>query len=744
MATNIKKFKILIFFSICLGLSLSQAYSISGTVLDYQSNKPIVNVNIFIENTVLGTVTDENGLFLLYLNDQKETNIILNIKMIGYEQQILNLELLEKNNNLGEIYLKHKSLELESIHIHSHKKKSQQISDISLSGQKLNDNLTANIATTLSNQPNIGVNSFGAVISKPVLRGYSGDRFLLTKDGNKTGDLSQSSIDHVITLDMSEVNKIEVIRGPKSLVFGSNAIGGVINTTIAGNPKLRVNKIFSKFLFGGESFNKGAYSNMMIFFPLKNNQINILFSNRKTDSQTSPKGKLENTYSNISNYKLGYTKYNQKSYVNFIFENHDMEYGVPPYGDGHENGIDITLEKKTFQANYHQDISFFKFDQFDFKYNLIDYGHKEFEKLYGLGVALNKRTNTIKLEFHSLNTVLGSELDYRQFSSGGYHLTPHTNELTLSLYGFNEIEFSSFSLLSSLRLSSLSIKPNEYNYNNLDNELVKDKSFNYFSSSIGFKKIINKFEINSWIMNTMRAPRVEELYSDGPHLGTYSYEIGEPNLKLEKIYGIESSILYDFNPLSISLTTFYNHSPYYHQMNKIGNCEQEYILNQTHPCYDADFIAWGSGPINWLYKYQTKGVKSLVKGLEFNLNYHYQNFKIRYDFSLVRGTDLTNRIPLSYINPDKQILTLEYQKELMHYKLRLSKMHSQNKLGEFESYTPSSFLVDLILSYRRDNHNMTIQVNNILNEEYYNHLSKIKSIMPEAGRNVTIAYKIFF
>ena len=82
-----------------------------------------MNVNIFIENTVLGTVTDENGLFLLYLNDQKETNIILNIKMIGYEQQILNLELLEKNNNLGEIYLKHKSLELESIHIHSHKKK---------------------------------------------------------------------------------------------------------------------------------------------------------------------------------------------------------------------------------------------------------------------------------------------------------------------------------------------------------------------------------------------------------------------------------------------------------------------------------------------------------------------------------------------------------------------------------------------------------------------------------------------
>ena len=87
----------------------------------------------------------------------------------------------------------------------------------------IRDSLKGNIATTLTNYPNIGINSFGTVVSKPSLRGFSGDRFLLTNDGNETGDLSQSSIDHVITLDMSEVNQIEIIRGPKSLVFGMNA-----------------------------------------------------------------------------------------------------------------------------------------------------------------------------------------------------------------------------------------------------------------------------------------------------------------------------------------------------------------------------------------------------------------------------------------------------------------------------------------------------------------------------------------
>ena len=89
-------------------------------------------------------------------------------------------------------------------------------------------------------------------------------------------------------------------------------------------------------------------------------------------------------------------------------------------------------------------------------------------------------------------------------------------------------------------------------------------------------------------------------------------------------------------------------------------------------------------------------------------------------------------------------MVLAYQEGFMDYKFRFSKIHAQNRLGEFESDTPSSFLVDFILSYGRKNQNITIQLNNIINEEYYNHLSKIKSIMPEAGRNILINYKILF
>ena len=411
-----KQFISNICFVIWLGFLWSQSYSISGRVLDLKDQKPISSVNIYVKNSDIGTISDENGFFILYLNNQDSDSIDLHIKIIGYKEEALQLSLLKSRIDIGAIYLKNKSVELESTHIHSHTNKSNQISDISLSGQRLNDNLTGNIATTLFRQPNIGVQSFGNVTSKPVLRGYSGDRFLLTKDGNKMGDLSQTSIDHAIALDMTEVAEIKIIRGPKSLIYGSNAIGGVISTSIIGNPKLRADQFLKKFLIGAESFNKALYGNIILYIPLQNNQLNVLLSNRNTKNQSSPIGELENTYSETSNYKLGFTRYNQGGYINFMLENFNMDYGIPPSLEGHINGVDIELIKNTFQVNYHQDISFNNFNQFDMKYNFIDYQHKEFENnLDYFTVFLSKNTHNVKIEFQSFNSIIGSEFSYSQF-----------------------------------------------------------------------------------------------------------------------------------------------------------------------------------------------------------------------------------------------------------------------------------------------------------------------------------------
>ena len=280
------------------------------------------------------------------------------------------------------------------------------------------------------------------------------------------------------------------------------------------------------------------------------------------------------------------------------------------------------------------------------------------------------------------------------------------------------------------------------NFSNLHSDKVIKRNFKFFSSSIGIKRNFKDLEFGSWLMNTMRAPSLEELYSDGPHLGTYSYEVGTPSLDLEKIFGVESSIRYQASPSTFSLTTFYNYSPYYFQMSKMGECDEGFVEGENHPCAGADFIEWGSGP-GWLYKYQTMGVEATIKGLEFNFNFKQNEFNIEYDFSLVRGFDITSQIPLSFINPDKQMIILGYQKNYLNYKLRITNIHSQTRLGEFESHTPSSILADIILSYHKNNQNITLQLKNLFNSEYYNHLSKIKNTMPEAGRNINIFYSVF-
>ena len=121
-----------------------------------------------------------------------------------------------------------------------------------------------------------------------------------------------------------------------------------------------------------------------------------------------------------------------------------MDYGIPPNIDGgHENGIDIELIKNTFQINYHQHVSIYNFDQFDAKYNFIDYEHKEFESNQNyFTIALARNTHNIVFKIESPNSIIGSEVTFKQFNSSGYYWTPSTNEMELSLYAFNEKEIT--------------------------------------------------------------------------------------------------------------------------------------------------------------------------------------------------------------------------------------------------------------------------------------------------------------
>jgi len=170
-----KKFKIFVkFFSLIFifnTISFSQNYKISGKVLDIDTEAKLENVNVYIENQENGTITDKDGFFSLSLYEPSEKQVKLIIKLIGYEQKIVSINLSSSNIKIGNILIKNVPIEMQAIEIHSHKNEFKQVSDISMSGSKLDQNLKGTIASTLSNQPNIGINSMGSVTAKPALRG---------------------------------------------------------------------------------------------------------------------------------------------------------------------------------------------------------------------------------------------------------------------------------------------------------------------------------------------------------------------------------------------------------------------------------------------------------------------------------------------------------------------------------------------------------------------------------------------
>ena len=728
----------------CCAMSMAlqaQNLTVTGTVKSFKSDKPLQSANVVIENTNLGTFTDEDGRFTV--KDIQSSEVSVKISMIGFVDTTLSVRTNEKTYDLGEIFLKTNILQLSNIDVHAHDDLAQAnlLSDVLLSGKEMQEKMYGSIAQTLQNEIGIAIQSMGQATTRPILRGYSGDRFLITKNGIKTGDLSHSSADHAMSLDLGGVERIEVFRGPRALLFGSNTIGGVVNIEKNSLSSQKLSQSRSYFTSGIDSGNKGLFSSYSIESPWRKNNIRFSIQNRKTNNQITPKGVLENTAINNTEGFLGISRIGDDRRATFSFERVLMDYGIPGSPEGHINGVDLKLSKNTQELNYHQDIDFRGFETLNIDQSFIFYSHSEYESSSSApAVRLSQNILSLKSNLVGKTKELGSSFDFRYFSAGGFYWTPNTTEIKMSLFGLQENELLGFSTQLSFRAEQSFISPEvKTKFSNLEVEDVVNKQFSFISFAGTAVKEWQNWQWSNTIMRTGKTPDIESLYSDGPHLGSYSYEIGNPYLELERTLGFESSLQYAKNRFSLLMNGYYNQSPSYHQYIKKGDGYKP----------GADWIEWGSGAAGWLYIYEMKGVESEINGGEIQASYLGKNMDINADFSFVRGLDKTNNTNLSFMPADKFQLTLSTKESRdLTASIRFTEGFEQSRLGEFETITPGYSLIDIYGSYSfgssNGNHRLIFNVNNILDEEYYNHLSKIKTIMPEFGRRISLQYRYLF
>ena len=674
--------------------------------------------------------------------------------MIGFRDVTKSLKLDEDINDIGKIFMVTDTIKIEEIVVDAHHELQPKSfsSNIYITGGQYHSNLKSSLALTLEEETGLSIRSMGQGTTQPVLRGYSGDRFLLTEDGITAGDLSNTSIDHTVSMDMAAYNKVRVIRGPETLLYGSNTIGGVINVSRQIDSETRFKKTNLQGILGTESSNSSLFGNVVCYLPLNyQHQLRFSLLSRNTGDQISPIGPLANTA--LSNFEVtGSYSYFGKDYRStFSYVQLAMNYGIPGSPEGHISGVDIDMNKNTQKFNVHKDISFLGFQTLDIDQRYINYGHTELEKGSSYpSVILDQQIFSLQNTLKGPKLHIGSLFQYRNFQAGGFYWTPDTKEFNIAVFGLVEREIYNFTLQLSSRAEYLSVIPDvQHRLSNIDTSQVLQRDFPIFSAGIGVFRNWKNWEFTFGTMLTGRAPGIENLYSDGPHLGTYAYEIGQPTLDLEKTIGLEASLEHHTDKSEIRLTGYQNFSPNYHISSKMGECEEEFVDGEGHPCAGADFIEWGSGSSGWLYKYQMQGLRVSIYGLESELKYKLTNSINLYgSISSIRGENLSDNTHLAYMPPDKFLFSTELDLNPIAATLTLKKVSPQERLGEFETRTDGYFLADVSGTYiiHSSNiiHKIIFRIDNIFDQEYYNHLSRIKLIMPEKGRSMGIQYRLVF
>ena len=733
-------------FAILIGFLFSQNKNITGSIIDNETKMPIHGASIFSKKLGSGTSSKVDGSFAL--KNLSGSELTIEISMIGYKKTNRVVALKSVNNDIDKIYLDVDTLKFQELNVNAHSKIEPKSfsSNIDVVGEEYHKVLKSTLALTIQEQTGLSIRSMGQGTAQPVLRGYKGHRFLLTDDGIATGDLSSTSIDHAVSTDMGAYSRVEIIRGPEALLYGSNTIGGVIDLSRDINNNNRFKKLMVQTLLGTESANKGHFQNVTIKAPFKNDhQLRFSFLNRDLGNQISPKpyGALKNTQSINQELHGSYMYFGNDFYSSFSLERFNTDYGIPGSPEGHINGVDISMYRNTQKFSFHKDISLAGFQTFDVDQRYIDYRHSE--SVTGssyASVILAHQILSLNAKFSGDQKSIGSLLKIRDFQAYEFYWTPDAQEISISIYGLYEKELNHYTLQSSFRLENNYINPDitsEYFYANLDINQINERNFLLFSAASALIAEGKNWELSLGSMFTSRAPSIEDLYSDGPHLGVYNYEIGLPELGAEHTYGLEGSLSYMADRTELKITSYQNYSPNYHLSKVMGSGYEP----------GADWIEWGSGSAGWLYIYQMSGLEVYIHGYESELGYNPNDIiSFNGSFSATRGENLTDNSSLYYMPPDRFLLSTEINLLPFSINLMHKKVFDQNRIGLYESATSGYETYNLIGTYTMRNswaiHKIILQIDNIFDRKYYNHLSRIKSIMPEKGRNIGLQYRLNF
>lgn len=693
-----------------------------------------------------------------------------------------------------------------------HDRREDLIAPVSiLAGEDLQRQLRANLGETLRREPGLSSTQFGAGASRPIIRGLTGDRVRTLTNGVGSIDAATASPDHATPIEPLLAERIEVVRGTTLLRYGSSASGGVVNVLdgriVAEAPEDQLSgALRSAYTTVDDGIENSAGVKALLG---RIGGVGVVLtaqvSHRDADDYEIPgfaesarlraleeeeeggehggededRGVLENSFNEVLSQSGGLSFVGDRGFLGFSVQRFESEYGIPGghgHGHGHggeehgaeeeeeEGGVFLDLEQTRYDVNGSLELGGF-LERADLFAGYADYQHTEFEPDGEAGSVFSNegyevRVEAIQAQRGPWHGATGIQVRGRDYSSIGEEaFVPETSKFQFGLYTFQELELGKLTLEGALR----------YEHTNHENsrdeaEVVavtadgsalalaptaRERTFDTVSGSVGGRYQFSELLSGTvQLLRTERAPVTEELFSNGPHLATESFDVGNGNLDIETATGIEAGLRFGNDRAYVVLNGFYtDYQDFIFQRGTALTGEDVLLfLGETDPEELEEFgelTVFDFDQIDATFK--GFEIEALAELFEIGGTRIVGDLVADYvDAELDRPDALGNE-ELPRIPPFGVIAGLEAQNSLGTLRAELEYSAEVDDVASFELPTDEFTLVNLYADWNVSrNVTFSVAALNVTDEEARLHTSFLKDVAPLPGRNIRFALRYDF
>lgn len=648
-----------------------------------------------------------------------------------------------------------------------------------LSGETLRSQLANNIGETLARQPGLANASFGQNVGRPVIRGLQGQRVGVLSNNMSASDASAVSQDHAVAIEPFLADQIEVLRGPSTLLFGSGAIGGVVNIVSKTIPEDLPENGFAaramvqadsaadqRFAAGRMDAGTGHFAFHASGFYRRTDDYEIpgpaeLYpdEDENEEHEEASGGTLENSFLDNQGGSLGASWIGDRWRFGLSWTDYQSDYGIPGAhahhhedegADGHEaeseaaedaDLVTIGLDSQRWDSEIAGTDPFRGFEQLVFRFASTDYTHTEYEG-DEIGTVFDSKTDDARLELRHLpwgrwSGAFGLQYTDTDFTATGEEAyVPPSNYETGALFWVENGDFGAWKFDLGLRYENVDITALELLSHEHHEALAVDegheegpvkRSYSPFSVSAGAVRELGEFSHLSFSLSRAeRAPTPPELFAFGPHVASQTFEIGDPALDVESNLHGEIAYRVDGERLSGSLVLYADGFDDYIYQENTG--EEEDGLPVRHwSQQDADFV-----------------------GAELELRYdlghhdsgHWWVFGL---FDYVDG-ELADGENVPLMPPMRFGGGLDWHRDAWQANLTWIHADDHDDVADYETPTPGYDLLNAELTWRlpfieTSEWDLFLKGQNLLDEDIRNSTSYLKDQAPQIGRNFILGLR---